>query len=435
MSMGILSRFIQWFSTPTSDSENGKEPSSPYDDFVVIDVETTGLSARKDKVIQVAAVRYINHKISEKFASYVDPGKPIPREASRVNGITDSMVLFAPKFEAIQDKYFSFIKRSPLVVGYNVIFDLRFLSAESGADLFRAWKYVDVMSLVKEALSTLPNYKLSTVSRHIGINTKFHDALADCRACGEVLNYLCSKQLIPTEHIPEQPETYAAPYIPNRGQEPAPSNPWISCGLRGQDFVTAFEYWHQGEEKRINGDTEAALLLFDRAREIGYTAPVIYESYAKAYRKLKDYEKEIEILAEAISHSSGDIADNFQIRKTRAEALLLARKNREAENAQKAVERERKAELRRIKQEMEAAKPKQSNKRAVVQYTDDGTIIKEFESVAAAAKELGINPKGIRDVAYGRQKHAGGFCWRYAAPENEDAVSESGTAPHRPPAS
>lgn len=419
--MGIFSSLIQWFNTPFSHSDNTaeiKESSSPFDDFVVIDVETTGLSAYKDKVIQVAAVRYINHKMSGKFISYVNPGRSIPREASHVNGITNDMVRSAPKFEAIQNKYFSFIEQSPLVVGYNVKFDLRFLSAESGMDLFSTWRHIDVLSLARDTLPMLPNYKLSTVSQHIGFNANFHDALADCRACGEVLNYLCGKGLISTEYILDtlEPSTPASQPV----QKSAYSNPYIECEMNKEDFETAYEFWSEGEKERINGDIKAALRFFDSAREMGYTAPVIYESYAKVYRKLRDYEKEISILNEAISHSSGPIADNFLHRKTRAEELMLVQQRRETAIAQRVLERKRKAELRRKKQEMADAKPKKSNKRAVIQYADDGTIIKEFESVASAAKESGITPKGIRDAASGRQKHAGGFCWRYASPDIAD---------------
>lgn len=196
--MGIFSSLIQWFNTPFSHSENTEAPKSKslLDDFVVIDVETTGLSESKDKVIQVAAVRYINHKVAGRFASYVNPGRSIPREASRINGITSSTVRSSPSFDRIQNKYFSFIERSPLVIGYNVRFDLKFLCAESGLDLFEKWNYLDALSCAREALPTLPSYKLSEVCKHIGYTAKFHDAFADCCACGEVLNYLYRKGLL-----------------------------------------------------------------------------------------------------------------------------------------------------------------------------------------------------------------------------------------------
>jgi len=409
-------------------------PGLLFPDFVVIDVETTGLSESSDKVIQVAAVRYINHKMFERFVSYVNPGRPIPAEASRVNGITDKKVRMAPGFKSIQNQFFSFIELAPLVVGYNVSFDLKFLSAESGIDLFTAWDHMDVLPLAREALPMLPNYKLATVSQHIGFDTNFHDALSDCRACGEVLNYICRNELIEFrdgEFFLESNHTFSLPTTQEKDtsshsvQRPASAPPSAFCGLSEKDFKTALGYWTQGEEKRTNGDIETAIKLFDLAHEIGYKAPVIFDSYAKAYRKLKDFEKEIEILDEAIGLFSGPIADSFAFRKERAKELMLAQQKRVEMNAQKAIEKEQKAELRRRKKEMEAAKPKKSNKRAVIQYTDDGTIVKEFESIAAAAQECGINSKCIRDAACGRQKHAGGFCWKYVSTDGFNEETEA----------
>lgn len=58
-----------------------------------------------------------------------------------------------------------------------------------------------------------------------------------------------------------------------------------------------------------------------------------------------------------------------------------------------------------------------------MQYADDGTMVKEFDSISAAANELGISSKCIRDAASGKQKHAGGFCWKYVSPDDSDNES------------
>ena len=63
-------------------------------------------------------------------------------------------------------------------------------------------------------------------------------------------------------------------------------------------FRDGYHFWEAGEKLRLQGDIEEAILLFDKARENGYDAPVLYESYEKAYRKIKDYENEIAILME-----------------------------------------------------------------------------------------------------------------------------------------
>lgn len=63
-------------------------------------------------------------------------------------------------------------------------------------------------------------------------------------------------------------------------------------------FRDGYHFWEAGEKLRLQGNIEEAILLFDKARENGYDAPVLYESYEKAYRKIKDYENEIAILME-----------------------------------------------------------------------------------------------------------------------------------------
>lgn len=389
--------------------------SAPY---IILDTETTGLNPSSDKIIQLSAIKYNSSGTPVDFYNtYLNPGRPIPAGASRVNGITDDMVSNAPVSAQIIDEFLAFVA-GYLIVGYNVTFDLKFLN-NTFEGVFSGWKYVDALTMARRFLS-MPEYKLSTVSSLIGFvpSSAFHDSFTDCEAVAAVL-----------QHIGEKFQPWIkvfGPALSQSRQEPEISNPSIPCELSGKDFETALGFLSQGEEKRINGDIEAALYFFDRAREIGYTSPMIYESYAKAYRKLKDYEKEISILDEAISHYSGPIADSFMTRKKRAEELMIAARKRENANIQKEQERAEKAEARRKKREMEESKPKKSCKRAIIQYADDGTIIKEFDSISAATQELGISSKCIRDAALGKQKHAGGFCWKYVSPDiSDDELSET----------
>ena len=167
----------------------------------------------------------------------------------------------------------------------------------------------------------------------------------------------------------------------------------------------------------------AAIRLFDEARRLGLTYPYVYISYAKIYRKQKDYEKEIAVLEEAISRFSPEMDEGLVERKSRVLALLSAQQDRERELQQKEEKRAQRAEARKRAEELKALRPKQPVKRAVLQCNDDGSILNEFESVAAAAAYCGISTKCIRDAANGRQKHAGGFCWRYAEPTSTEDES------------
>lgn len=171
-----------------------KPEDAPHflDDFTVIDVETTGLSPNSDSIIQLSAVQYIHHKEYDAYSTYINPLCHIPAGVTRLTGIDDSMVSSSPVFSEISDSFFSFISKSPVLTGYNFSFDLRFLSAAAGFQLQEKYKCFDTLTLARREIPGLCGYKLCDVSAYIGFRTQFHDALNDCRACGEIVNFLCA---------------------------------------------------------------------------------------------------------------------------------------------------------------------------------------------------------------------------------------------------
>lgn len=180
--------------------------SAPY---VILDVETTGLSPYHDKIIQLSAIRYdTNGYPIACYDTYLNPGCPIPASASRVNHITDSMVSTAPAAEDIQSAFLPFIGND-LIVGYNVLFDLRFL-ANTFKGAFDGRKYVDVLSIVRNELF-LTNYRLETVSGCLGFrpDRNFHNSLSDCEAVAAILQNLgnqfeeWTRVFIPAEPKPD----------------------------------------------------------------------------------------------------------------------------------------------------------------------------------------------------------------------------------------
>ncbi|MGE7946303.1 tetratricopeptide repeat protein [Lysinibacillus sp. NPDC093688] len=92
-------------------------------------------------------------------------------------------------------------------------------------------------------------------------------------------------------------------------------------------FDKGFPYYEEGDKERKSGNIIGAIELFDKARFNGYNAPALYSSYAKAYRKLKDYDNEIAILDEAIERLKSEVGNNetrimeFNERRTKAIAL------------------------------------------------------------------------------------------------------------------
>jgi DNA polymerase III epsilon subunit family exonuclease len=97
--------------------------------FVAFDVETTGLSARSGRVVEIAAVKFRNGQILATRNWLVNPGVPIPANARRIHGITDAMVAGKPAFGEVFPEFAEFVGDSVLLA-HNATFDVRFMAAE-----------------------------------------------------------------------------------------------------------------------------------------------------------------------------------------------------------------------------------------------------------------------------------------------------------------
>ena len=98
----------------------GKRLTGNYPaDYVVFDLETTGVSQERDDIIEVSAVRVCAHKVVDSYSTLVNPHGPIPPDATQVNGITDDMVKDAPDIGEAMEGFLAFIGASVLV-GHNI---------------------------------------------------------------------------------------------------------------------------------------------------------------------------------------------------------------------------------------------------------------------------------------------------------------------------
>jgi DNA polymerase III epsilon subunit family exonuclease len=165
-------------------------------DFVIFDVETTGLLPKNgDRIIEIAAVRYKNGESRDLFSSLINPQREISAAAFEVNHISQEMVEGAPLSSEILPKFLGFIGNSCLA-GYNVSFDLGFLENElklSGRNLPQDIAVVDVMQMARRIIPDMDRYGLVNVVRHLGINIpQGHRALSDCRLTAAVFSRLLS---------------------------------------------------------------------------------------------------------------------------------------------------------------------------------------------------------------------------------------------------
>jgi DNA polymerase-3 subunit alpha (Gram-positive type) len=114
--------------------------------FIVLDLETTGLSARDDSIIECAFVKIDRETFKEvdRFSSFVNPGRDIPGLITQITNIFERDVSSAPKFSELQDDIQDFIQGFPLI-GHNIPFDVRFLESH-GIDTSKN-PYIDTFFL------------------------------------------------------------------------------------------------------------------------------------------------------------------------------------------------------------------------------------------------------------------------------------------------
>ena len=106
------------------------------DDYVVIDIETTGLNPVKDHIIEISALRYRANRKVDEFVTLVAPGVIIPDFITRLTGITDDMLQKAPNVAEAAGAFMDYIG-DDIIVGYNVTFDLAFLNEAVSVHLLK----------------------------------------------------------------------------------------------------------------------------------------------------------------------------------------------------------------------------------------------------------------------------------------------------------
>lgn len=151
-------------------------------DYVMVDLETTGLDPMVDEIIEIGAIKYKNGIEVSRFQTLVKPESPISDFISQLTGITNEMVCDAPKIENALPQFLEYVG-SQIVLGYNVNFDINFLYDNceyAGLPSFSN-DFVDVYRICRRVFRDLPNHKLKTVCDYLNIPQPIeHRAIADC---------------------------------------------------------------------------------------------------------------------------------------------------------------------------------------------------------------------------------------------------------------
>ncbi len=157
--------------------------------FSIIDLETTGLSARYNNIIEIGIVKVVDLKIIDSFHTMINPGKPIPYYISQFTGITDEDVYNSPFFEDAADDILKFISED-IIGGHNFSFDKSFLKREflyAGKGLLYN-RDICTLKLARKMYPNLRSRSLSNMCRHFKLhNENSHRALSDARVTAQLL--------------------------------------------------------------------------------------------------------------------------------------------------------------------------------------------------------------------------------------------------------
>jgi DNA polymerase III epsilon subunit family exonuclease len=161
--------------------------------FLVLDIETTGLSAYMHKITEISALKMENGRIIDEFTTLINPQTRIPSFITRLTGIDNEMVKDAPKIRQIMPGFVEFLEDYTLV-GHNATFDYKFLNHNA---ITHAGKPIEnpvlcTCKLARRLLPQLPSKRLAALCEHFQIrNEQSHRARGDALATSQILqNFL-----------------------------------------------------------------------------------------------------------------------------------------------------------------------------------------------------------------------------------------------------
>ena len=149
--------------------------------FIAFDIETTGLSPRRDAITEIGAVKIVDGQVTEHFDTFVNPGRSIPPKITELTSITDEMVKDAPDATEALARFRQFCGSQEVVlIAHNADFDVSFMraAAEKAGETF-AYTYIDSIPMCRSLIQDIKNYKLDTVARYLKVEEKHHHRADD----------------------------------------------------------------------------------------------------------------------------------------------------------------------------------------------------------------------------------------------------------------
>jgi DNA polymerase-3 subunit epsilon len=185
--------------------------------FTAFDIETTGLDPRRDRIVEFGAVKFDRRGPVSRYSILINPGIPMPKEAGRVNNITDKMLAGQPSIEEVMPDFLRLVQNS-IIIAHNASFDCGFVNENlararrhQGDLLAKSWsppfpalpnKIADTLLLGRRLLPGRTTYKLQDLAIFFKIRAEAaHRAMDDARLCMEIFINFCKLVKVPKNTV------------------------------------------------------------------------------------------------------------------------------------------------------------------------------------------------------------------------------------------
>lgn len=179
-----------WGARRAAKDKKYRTSSTAVEDYVVLDFETTGFRAGADRIIQIGAVKYVKHEMTDILNTLVNPQRHIPIAVTQLTGISNDMVASARTMEQQLEELIAFIGGLP-IIAHNASFDMGFLYALEYSSTINIPEYtvIDTVKLARKMITETPDHKLTTLTNFLQLEHDAHDALGDCLATAAIYQY------------------------------------------------------------------------------------------------------------------------------------------------------------------------------------------------------------------------------------------------------
>lgn len=160
------------------------------DSYICIDLETTGLDPKRDKIIEIGAVRVEDNVITAEWQSFVNPGKKLEERIVKLTGIRDEQLADAPKIGQLLPKLFDFAG-DRILLGHSVLFDFSFIKKAAVNERMTFERQgIDTLKIARKYLPDLESRSLAYLCQYYEIPHNAHRALEDAKATVELYRKL-----------------------------------------------------------------------------------------------------------------------------------------------------------------------------------------------------------------------------------------------------